>query len=222
MGYDRENVLMFSVDAKLAGYPDDRAGAVYREILQRLEALPDVRQASASIVRPVDDQFYLIDQVGEVDGRKLPERETIHVAWNSISRNYFSTISTPILLGRDFDQRDNETAPPVVIVNESLARRAFSGQNPIGHRLGAATVVGVVKDSHYNGARATSPGPCCITRFSSTAKNRSTGGGLCPSSCGTARARTCWTRCAGKSFPWTATCRSSAPGRCARKPNSRC
>jgi len=153
MGYERDNVLMFSVDAKLAGYPPDRAAAVYREILQRLQALPDVRSASASIVRPVDDQFYLIDRIGEVDGRQLSDRDAIHVAWNAMSPGYFSTVVTPILLGRDFSPRDKETAPQVVIVNESLARRAFPGQNPIGHRLGEATVVGVVKDSLYGGAR---------------------------------------------------------------------
>jgi predicted permease len=59
----------------------------------------------------------------------------------------------PILLGRDFDLRDNETSPKVVIVNESLAARALPNQNPIGHRLGEAdaTIIGVVKDTHYNG-----------------------------------------------------------------------
>src|SRR5207245_3355736 len=113
VGYERENVLMFSVDANLAGYTPDRAGAVYRNILQRLQALPEVRQAAASIVRPVDDYFYLVDQVEEVDGRRLPESGTIRVAWNAISPGYFSTLSTPILLGRDFDPRDNEGAQQV-------------------------------------------------------------------------------------------------------------
>jgi predicted permease len=104
-------------------------------------------------VRPVDDQFYLIDQVDEVDGRKVPENDAIKVAWNAVSPGYFSTISTPILSGRDFDLRDHENAPKVVIVNESLGSRAFPNQNPVGRRLGTATIVGVVKDSHYNGAR---------------------------------------------------------------------
>ncbi len=153
VGYERDNVLMFSVDAKLAGYPPDRAAAVYREILERLQALPEVQSASASIVRPVDDQFYLIDAVGEVDGRALPERDTIHVAWNAMSPGYFSTVATPILLGRDFTSRDKENTPPVVIVNETLARRAFPGQDPIGHRLGNGTIVGVVRDSLYGGPR---------------------------------------------------------------------
>jgi predicted permease len=157
-GYDRRNVLMVSVDAGLAGYPSDRAGAVYAEILRRLRALPEVKSAAASVVRPVDDQFYLVDRVNEVDGRPLPEGSAIRVEWNATSPAYFSTLSTPIVSGRDFDLRDNETAPPVVIVNQSLAKRAFPDRNPIGHRLGSATIVGVVKDSLYTGARD-QPGP---------------------------------------------------------------
>jgi predicted permease len=88
-----------------------------------------------------------------VDGRKLPDRDTIRVAWNELSPGYFSTVQTPILLGRDFDFGDPGSGLTVAIVNESLAGRAFPGQNPIGHRLGPATIVGVVKDSHYNGVR---------------------------------------------------------------------
>ena len=153
VGYDRENVLMLSVDAKLAGYPSERAGPVYREILRRLQALPGVKSAGTSVVRPVDDQFYLVDQVDEIDGRRLPERSAIRVAWNATSPGYFSTVSTPIILGRDFELHDDETAPKVVIVSESLANSAFPNQNPIGHGLGEATIVGVVKDALYSGAR---------------------------------------------------------------------
>jgi len=153
VGYDRDNVLMFSADAKLAGYNPDRAAQLYREILQRLQALPDVRSASASIVRPVDDYFYLVNHVDEIDGRVLPERDFIRVAWNATSPGYFATVQTPVLLGREFEYRDSGTAPPVVIVNESFAARAFPGLNPLGHKLGADTIVGVVKDSRYSGPR---------------------------------------------------------------------
>jgi len=152
-GYSRENVLMFSVDAKLAGYTGDRSAVVYRDLFDRMRALPGVRSAAASIVRPIDNQFSLVDQLNEIDGISLAEGDRINVAWNAVSAGYFGTISTPILFGRDFDSRDDGTSPQVVIVNESLARRAFPGQNPLGHRIGLATVVGVVKDSLYEGAR---------------------------------------------------------------------
>src|SRR5207249_3939498 len=65
----------------------------------------------------------------------------------------FATVQTPVVMGREFDARDTETAPPVVIVNESLARRALPGQNPLGHKLGPATIIGVVQDSRYGGPR---------------------------------------------------------------------
>jgi predicted permease len=104
-------------------------------------------------VRPVDDQYYLVDRIGQIDDRKLPDGETIKVAWNAMSPGYFATVGTPILMGRDFDERDSDSALRVVIVNESLARRAFPGQNPIGHRIDDAEIIGVIKDSMYGNSR---------------------------------------------------------------------
>ncbi|MGJ5818620.1 ADOP family duplicated permease [Paludibaculum fermentans] len=154
-GFNRDDVLMFSVDAKLAGYGSDKeqAAALYSEILRRMQAMPGVRSAGASIVRPVDDQFYLIDRVNEIDGRALAQRDTIKVAWNAVSHGYFDTVATRILLGRDIQPGDDGAAPKVVVVNQSFANRAFANGNPIGHRVGLATIVGVVKDSLYNGMR---------------------------------------------------------------------
>jgi predicted permease len=153
VGYERDNILMFSTDAKLAGYPKERAGALYRAILDKAAILPGILSAGVSIVRPVDDQYYLVDRIGQVDGRTLPEAERIKVAWNAMSPGYFSTVGTPILMGRDFELRDGGAASGVVIVNESLARQALPSQNPIGHRLDSAEIIGVVKDSLYGGAR---------------------------------------------------------------------
>ena len=153
MGYDRENVLLFSVDPRLTGYVKGKATSLFREILQRLEAVPDVQSVSLSRARPADDQLYLVGAVHEIDGRKMPEHESIRVAWNLQSPGYFSTMKMPILLGRDFDLRDDEKAPKVVVINESLANRALPGQDPLGHRLRDATIIGVVKDSRYGGAR---------------------------------------------------------------------
>ena len=153
VGYQRDNILLFSVDAKLAGYPKERAGALYGAILEKVAILPGIQSASVSIVRPVDDQYYLVDRIRQVDGRALPDGETIKVAWNAMSPGYFSTVRTPILMGRDFELRDRGAASGAVIVNESLARQVLPGQNPIGHRLDGAEIIGVAKDSLYGGAR---------------------------------------------------------------------
>jgi predicted permease len=149
VGYTRDNILMFAADGRLAGYSKERTGELYRELLEKTAAVPGVQSASISIVRPVDDFYSLVDRIRSIDGRVLPEQETIKVAWNSMSPGYFATVGTPILLGRDFNFREKGKA---VIVNESLARQAFPNQNPIGHRLEDAEIVGVVKDSLYNGA----------------------------------------------------------------------
>jgi predicted permease len=153
VGYDRENILMFSADAKLAGYTKERAGMLYRAILEKAAALPGVQSASVSIVRPIDDQYYLVDRIREIDSRFLPDADAITVAWNSMSPGYFATVGTPVVLGRDFRLSDDGVASKVVIVNESLARQALPDQNPVGHRLDGAEIIGVVKDSRYNGVR---------------------------------------------------------------------
>jgi predicted permease len=153
VGYDRDNVLMFSVDCKLAGYPKERAATLFRAILEKSAAIPGVQSASFSVVRPVDDYYYLVDRITDLDGRVLPESESIKVAWNAMSPGYFSTIGTALRRGRDFSFHDAGMGSKVVIVNETLARQLLPGQNPIGHRIADAEIIGVVKDSLYGGAR---------------------------------------------------------------------
>jgi predicted permease len=146
-GFSKDNVLMFSVDAKLAGYSKQRADELYRSIVEKSAALPGIQSAAVSIVRPIDDQYFLVDRIREVDGRRRQESDNIRVAWNALGPGYFATISTPLLLGREFEPRDAGTR--VVVINEYLARQAFPGGNPIGHKLDGAEVIGVAKDSLY-------------------------------------------------------------------------
>ena len=86
--------------------------------------------------------------------------ESITAGANIIGLGYFSTFGIPLLRGREFTSSDISPAPPVVIVNESLARRYWPKQNPIGRRLRVgdgcdkgqgtvAEIVGVAKDAQY-------------------------------------------------------------------------
>src|SRR6185312_6834293 len=76
------------------------------------------------------------------------------IDYNVVGQDYFSTMQIPLLRGRDFSQRDNRDSQLVCIVNQSMAKRFWPGQDPIGHRLNSWdrwwTVVGIVKDIKYH------------------------------------------------------------------------
>jgi predicted permease len=149
-GYSRQNVLMFSVDARLAGKSGEAAPAAYRRVLDELRGIPGARAVTASAVRPVSDNYYFIQSVGRINDTPLNERR-VRTAFNNVAPGYFSTLGIPLVAGRDFDARDTPGSPPVVIISERMARH-FTG-NPVGQRLGAdgpeREVVGVVKDIRY-------------------------------------------------------------------------
>lgn len=151
-GYDRSNVLMFSVDARLAGKRGAEIPGTYRRLLDRLATLPAARAVSVSSVRPVSDSYYFIGTVTSVGDKTRPDDRPIRIAFNNVSPGYFGTLGIPLVSGRDFDRRDDGNSPPVAIVSEKLARH-FDG-NAVGQmvRLGRndlREVVGVAKDSRY-------------------------------------------------------------------------
>lgn len=164
-GYDRENVLMFSVNPRLTGYPIDRLSNLYRQLLERIESTPGVTSASLSFVRPVDDEAYFVTILDGIDEQRLEPDKAIRVAWNAIGPGYFATLGTPMLLGREFRIEDNETAPKVAIISETMARRHFPDQNPVGKRIASTPdnldleIVGVVKDSKYGNLK---DAPCNV------------------------------------------------------------
>jgi predicted permease len=149
-GYNRQNVLIFSLDAAQVGKRGEEARQSYRRVLEELQGTPGAQSIAASIVRPVSDNYYFIDSVSQIADKRLPDDQRIRVAFNLVAPGYFGTLGIPLLAGRDFDDRDSPTAPKVVIVSERMARH-FVG-DPIGQRIGGAEgmeVVGVVKDIRY-------------------------------------------------------------------------
>ena len=156
-GYDRQSVLMFSVDAKLTGKRGDDVRRTYRQILDELQTVPGAVAVTLSAVRPVSDGYYFIDSFRHIGHKTLPERQPVRVAYNSVAPRYFSTLGIPLVSGRDFDDRDTPTSPKVAVVSERLARH-FAG-SPVGQQLGsgadACEVVGVVKDVRYANVKDT-------------------------------------------------------------------
>jgi predicted permease len=166
-GFDAAHLLTFEVALPRTLYPEEQnVRAFYDRLLERLEAIPGVRSAGLSISLPpatlqVTDNFM-------VEGQTLPPNQSAPVApLVMASDHFFATLGVPLVRGRLFDARDAPDAPPVVIVNEALARKYYPGVDPIGRRFKIGgperpvaannpwrTVVGVVGDVKYSGLQA--------------------------------------------------------------------
>jgi predicted permease len=149
-GYDRNNVVMFSVDARLAGKTGPDVPGTYRRLLDELRTLPGAQSVSLSSVRPVSDGYYFVGVVRKIGEKALPDGQGVRIAFNDLAPGYFATLGIPLLAGRDFDARDSENSPKVAIISERMARH-FTG-NPVGQQITVRSVrevVGVAKDTLY-------------------------------------------------------------------------
>jgi putative ABC transport system permease protein len=124
--------------------------AFYRELTARLRGVPGVLDAAIASAVPMSSDGYLAREAFEIDGRD--DESTKRVAdLRFVSPGYFNTVGQPLLAGRSFDDTDTRTSNLVIVVSESLARRHFGDENPIGKTLvfaggERATIIGLVGD----------------------------------------------------------------------------
>ena len=151
-GFDRDNVIAIFINPKSAGFTQEQLPALYRNLVERIDAVPGVRSAAVTEDGLVSGSKS-ISGVEVAGYRKRPD-EQIEFQVDSVGLNYFGTVGMRLVEGRDFTWRDNERAPKVAIVNETLARRYFPGRSALGQRFGDGPtdvqVVGVVADSLVN------------------------------------------------------------------------
>lgn len=134
-GFVPSHLLTFRISLPHSNFPDDSSMvAYYGSLMGRLAALPGVTGAGANSNLPIDG-FMLTGQHFRVPGLVLPPSRRPAAACDLINEAYFRTLGIPILQGRPFDQRDRDGTPLVAIVSDSLARRFFPGQNPIGRKI---------------------------------------------------------------------------------------
>jgi predicted permease len=148
-GFDRHHVLMMSLGPDRAGYAGERMVQYYRDVLDRVRAVPGVRAAGVSMITPISGGG--VDLSMRIDGRPDPP---VSVYVNGVSEGYLSAVGTTVRRGRDFRREDGSGAAPVAIINEALAERFFAGQDPIGQRisLGRGTgleIVGIAVNAKY-------------------------------------------------------------------------
>jgi predicted permease len=158
VGFTQEGLLVFTIDPGTAGYKDERLEQFYRQVFARLDANAGVRSATFAHVPLV---AHRINQSRVILPGETARSEAEHFTNRQIVReNYFETMEIPLLRGRGFAEQDGGTAPKVVIVSETFARKYFPDQDPVGQRIkfnedteSGLEIVGVTRDIKYNRQR---------------------------------------------------------------------
>jgi predicted permease len=156
-GFKPENVLTARVSLNWTKYGEDGSVRKFgQELLRRLESEPEVRTAALSFNVPLA-QSQPFNQRFRIEGRPV-ERDLPTFDARIVTPRYFETIGQRVVRGRAFEDRDDEQAPAVAVVNESFAKRFFGDEDPIGRRVTGAgetpnwiTIVGVVGDVRQYG-----------------------------------------------------------------------
>jgi len=161
IGFDPENIVLFRLNPQLNRYDPARIASLYAQIQERLSVLPDVRIVAVANMSLLSGGENITGFV--VEGQPvLPTDSGIHTV--NVGPNYFETLGIPLLIGRTFTVRDDQSAPKVAIINEAAAHKYFPNENPIGRRFGGRPeesdqieIVGVVRDVKYNSLRDAAP-----------------------------------------------------------------
>jgi predicted permease len=151
LGFNRENLLLFSINAKQAGYQNEALPRFYENLRARLTAIPGVRSVSGSSFPLVSgssssQDISIAGRSGEMDTNRL-----------EVTPEFFSTMQIPILLGRAISARDADPHAPVAVVNEVFAGKYFPGVSPVGQRFtfnstkqAPVEIIGVARNARYN------------------------------------------------------------------------
>ncbi len=157
-GFNAENVLTAHLSLPAAKYPERNQAAVFfRQLFERLRALPGVKAVGATYLLPMDGGD--MRRGLTIEGYEGNSQEPTRAHPRVVTPGYFQALELRLLNGRLLTETDNEQSPPVALINETAARRYWPGQNPVGRRLrvGGAEewreIVGVIGDVKHWGLR---------------------------------------------------------------------
>ena len=159
VGFSQDNLLLFGLSPKDGGYKGQRYADLCREIQDRIAQLPGVKSATSSLLPLLSGNLWVGDI--KVPGYNAGPSEHPFVSVLPVGDGFLSTMGIPLLQGRDLGPRDDEHAPKVALINETLARKYWPRVNPVGRHFtlrGVDTqVVGVVGDAKYMSLRGEIP-----------------------------------------------------------------
>ncbi len=143
-GYDPQGLMALSL-----GFPQENKYAFAHQVMERVSNTPGVVSVALMSYPTLGGLGFPFNR----ENNPFPNGD-VTVSYSAISPNYFQTLKTPLRTGREFNDRDLPSAPTVAVINETLSRQYFAGENPVGQRIVIAylnrrltsEIVGVVGD----------------------------------------------------------------------------
>ena len=160
MGFEASHALVGNLDLRGTGVAADNRLQMFTRVREALSTVPGVEAAAISFVTPVSGSTWNL----EINVPGYASNNRRGVLFNGISPNFFKTMATPLVAGRDLADTDRAGAPEVIIVNDAFARKYFNGENPIGRTFDIVgfnerfptrhmNIIGMVGDTKYQRLR---------------------------------------------------------------------
>jgi predicted permease len=156
LGFDPQGVLNLSIDPHQIGYDKAEALAFYKELLERVRAIPGVQSASLASTIPLGETV-LGDELAIPGFSTQKDQPAPHAVYNGISAGYFETLGIGLLKGRAMADSDTENSEPVAVINAAMGEKFWPNQDPIGKHFAtsdnpkrAIEIVGVVKNARID------------------------------------------------------------------------
>jgi putative ABC transport system permease protein len=154
-GFNPDNVLTMRVGLPGRGYEEaERRRQFFDSLIDHLKATPGVQSAGATLSLPLGGDTFNVGRSLILEGHPMTPDQAVVAMYLAVTRDYFQTVQIPLKAGRTFTDQDNMQNTKVVIVNETLARKLWPGESPIGRRFTIyrdekfpREVVGVVGDT---------------------------------------------------------------------------
>ncbi len=156
-GFRRDHLLIAGVDTTQSIRKNADVVRFFDHLLEQVRVLPGVRSAAASVVVPLSGQTWAQDY--DIVGDTKRTGQARHSLENWVTPQYFDTLGTPLILGRNFARSDSTKSVHVALVNQAFAARFFGSSNPIGRQVyekekkDTITIVGIVGDARYRSLR---------------------------------------------------------------------
>jgi predicted permease len=163
-GFNRENLLLLTVEPSQLGYKDERLTNLYRQMYARLDAIPGAHAVTSSTESLLSFSYSGLGVF--LAGTNFSTNADGQFVSNGTSRilcvreNFLEAMGIPLLAGRPLSPQDDERAPRVVVVNQAFAKRFYPNESPLGKRFGFSVdkanqieIVGVSGDAKYTSLR---------------------------------------------------------------------